>query len=250
MNTKYSNMRLLIIISLLFSFSSSIKSTALNTKVTPNDLEGFKHFLGLEKSKVDDLLIAAFDQFLIDNFPNEKNQHLRIVKVLECIIYNNGCNLNKKPNPQLVSELNKSGLRQEMWLYANKDYDKYKPKNSVEDLFNFDEVEEPIEQQGALILPEDIQLELPIAAATNLLNNNSDKETTNEIRINYSGDYFYGLIFFSPNDTNIQHYAKAIVKTGDISPVQFLPVFLKKVNNFNEPFIKRVIILALFLLAD
>jgi len=247
-------MRLPLILIFIVSISACIKNTNTSKNNIQNDLEGFKKFLGPEKSKADSLLVATFDQFLIDNFPNEKNQHQRTIRFMECILAQNetkanGCNYNPKPNEQLKNQLNKSGLMEEMWLYRGVNYDDYKPEHNVKDLFHFNESTEPVEF-GELILPDDIPIEPNNTSANTIKQVEENVQDNHPVeigaRINYRGDYFYGIALFSSIDANIQEYIQAIVKAGDISIGMTFPVLLQKVENFDEPFIKRIIILESF----
>jgi len=246
-------MRLIISFLFLFLCVSCFKDSSQIRKSSKNDLKGFKEFLGLEKSKADDLLIMSFDQFLMDNFPNEKNQNQRTKRFLEFLktpdsLGFKNINFKSSLNKESITQLSKSELRPEIWLLQS-EYNSYHQKYNVEDLYLNMKADEKVVELGELVLPQNIPIQPDNATAISdeaLKYLPKQKVMDNQFRVNYKGDYFYGLALFSPNDANIQEYIQAIIKVGDLSPSITASGFLKRFDNFEEPFIKRVLILEYF----
>lgn len=245
-------MRLYIILILSFLQIGCLEDSLNSNNVVQNDFEGFQQFLGDEKAKADKILVAAFDQFLIDNFPNEKNQNERTKRLLEFFkdgnhLENRNWDVSSIPDKKMIQRLEEFGLRKEIWLYA---YEDYHTKHQFED--SFTEEIESVTNLGELILPDDIPIEPENTNDTtkNLqefsMENNPQIELVNCFRINYEGEYFYGLAQFSKMDKNIQEYIQAIRKAGDMSPSITAPAFLQKFKNFEEPFVKRIVMLEYF----
>ncbi len=68
----------------------------------------------------------------------------------------------------------------------------------------------------------------------------------NSPQTNIYGEFLYGIAKFAPNDSVVQGYVEVKVLAGDISPLLIVSALLEHKIDFDEPFIKRVILAEIY----
>lgn len=212
-----------------------------------NNLKGFNDFLGQDKANVLNSAVESFDQFLKTNFPD--NESKRTEAFLEYLQENfepdSTWNLPTERNKKIISEFESSGLRKEVWIYGYEEYE------SLYDIYEFLPPEEQdtsdIQDLGKLNLDDLYEEELiPISNIDSAEIARREKEMEERIRnslhFNNNGQYLYALAKFNLSDTTIQGYVDAKIVAGDISPVLIASGLLSQNIDFEDPFIKRILV--------
>jgi hypothetical protein len=222
-----------------------------------NDILGFNRFLGKEKSEALNEVVVSFDKFLELNYPKEKDNSKRIILLLKESFPNfNNQNHSTKifttsKNIVLLESLEKSGLRKEIWLYHH-EIEKYKPKsyNNIKELFPYQEPElDSIYHISTVFLDDDDgeMLNLEIDSVEWVKSEKRLAEMRkNSLSTNFLGDFLFGLAKFTAKDSFIQNYVETRVLVGDISQIIFIPALLEENTDFNDPFIKRMLVVEFY----
>jgi len=191
--------------------------------------------------------VESFDQFLKTNYPDLDNQSKRTKAFLEYLQANfepdSTWNLPTKRNQQIISDFETSGLRKEIWVYG---YEEYQPKYDISKILPHEERDTSnIIDLGELddLFEEEI---LPISnidsAEIARREEEMEERIRNSLHFNIYGQYLYGLNKYNLNETTIQGYVDAKVIAGDISPVLIASGLLSQKIDFEDPFVKRILV--------
>jgi hypothetical protein len=236
----------IITIVLFFSFSLNAQEN------NENRIKSFNNFLGKEKSEAMNDAIQSFDRFLELNYKKEKKNSKRIVLFLKELLpqakFNSTKIFSTSENKKILQKWEKSGLRKEIWLYMN-EIEKYSPNksNNILELYPYQKPDSIYTLDLTELLP--LEEELTIINTDSIEFTKSEKtieEKTNYLTTNIFGDYLYGLNKFTDKNSLIQKYVETRVKAGDITPFIFIPNLLEKNTDFNNPFIKRMILVEFY----
>jgi hypothetical protein len=243
------NMKISInIITIILFFSFSLNAQENNK----NRIKSFNNFLGKEKSEAMNDAIQSFDKFLEINYKNEKKNSKKIVLFLKELFprakFNSTKVFSTSENKAILQRWEKSGLRREIWIYMD-EIEKYIPNknNNILELYP--------NQKPDSIYPLNLTELLPIIEELTMINTDSIKfvksekiikENINHLTTNILGDYLYGLTKFAGKYSLIQKYVETRLKANDITPLIFIPNLLEKNTDFNNPFIKRMILVEFY----
>lgn len=221
-------------------------------RTSKNDIRGFNEFLGEEKTAAMNTAVESFEHFLLINYSTYKSHASRAKAFLEQICNTSGPDsswvLTTEANVKIIEAFETTGLRKEIWLYISEEY---LPKNNINELF-------PIKQQDTVTEIElgELDLELIEGLKVPFANMNMaeivqpEKEKEEWIKkpfnSNLYGEFFYGLAKFAPNDSLTQEYVEVKAIAGDISHVIIAAAFLQQNTNFDDPFIKRIMIVEFY----
>lgn len=233
-----------ILIFLLLGFLTNCQ------KYPKNDIANFNEFLGNEKAIALNEAIKSFDRFLGTNFPNQVNQSDRTKEFLKQFINSNipdsSWIFTTKRNKKILEQLESSGLRKEIWIYGKENYAE---KYNVYDLiypFKNDSSQSLVELE--IIENEIIPIPRPATDSTDLarIENELDEQYNHLPVINEKGEFLYGLAKFANNDSIVHEYVEVKLVAGDISPGIVASAFLSQIEDFENPFIKRMIFVELY----
>lgn len=237
-------MKLIYIITIgLFAISCSTWSQEKNS-----NLKDFNDFLGRDKMIALNSAVESFDLFLKTNYPDSDNQSKRTRAFLEFLHENSEpdstWNLPTKTNQKIVSDFETSGLRKEIWLYG---YEEYEPKYDIYEILPPDEQDTSnIQDLGEIdfeLIEEEI---IPLPNIDSVERAKREKEMEerikNSLHFNDYGQYLYALTKYTLKDTTIQDYVYVKILPGDISPVLIAAGLLSQEIDFEDPFIKRILV--------
>ncbi len=221
------------------------ESLVFGQQRSKNDIQAFNSFLGKEKAKALNAAVASFDQFLLKNYGNLNSCSSRTKAFLEQID-----NLNEpdslwtfetEKNIKIIETFETSGLRKDIWLYENEEYES---KYNIHEFLKPEAQDSiPITNLGELdidlIEAEIIPITEIDSAAIARFDKEMEERNKNLLLSNARGKFFYGLAKFNSSDSLILDYVEA---TGfNISPAVIAGGFLDQDINFEEPFIKRIV---------
>ena len=231
-----------IIVIGLLAISCSTPSQEKN-----NNLKEFNEFLGQVKADALNSAVESFDQFLKTNFPDNESERTEafLEYMQENLEPNSTWNLPTKINKKIISEFESSGLRKEIWIYG---YEEYEPQYDIYEVFPLEETDtSDIQNLGELDL--DVLIEEEIIPISNIdsaeiarREKEMEERMRNSLHFNNNGQFLYGLAKFNLSDTTIQGYIDAKIVAGDISPVLIASGLLSQNIDFEEPFIKRILV--------
>ena len=69
-----------------------------------------------------------------------------------------------------------------------------------------------------------------------------EERQRNSLRINTQGDFLYGILKYAPQKSFAYGAAVAMHQEGDISPGVVSHGFLENVKNYDDPFVKRLMV--------
>jgi len=230
---------------ILFGFLL-FESLAFGQQATRNDINEFNSFLGEEKANALNAAVESLDQFLSTNYSNLNSYSSRTRAFLEQMY-----NLNEpdsmwkfetEKNLKIIEAFGTSGLRKEIWLYDDEKYDsKY---NIQEFLKPRDHDSLPITDLGKLNL-ELIESEIiPLYDIDSVESAKfyKDMEERNKTSpwTNINGQFLYGLAKYTLSDSLIQEYVESYGSV--MSPAVIAYSFLERDINYDDPFVKRIIV--------
>jgi hypothetical protein len=221
-----------------------------------SDLKAFNDFLGQDKTTALNAAVKSFDHFLKTNYSDFDNQTKRTKAFLEYLQENfepdSTWNLPTKRNQKIIFDFEASELRKEIWIY---DYEEYEPKYDIYKILPPEEQDTTnIQDLGELDLDDLIEEEIiPILNIDSAEIARREKEIArreketeerirNSLHFNNYGQYLYALAKYNVNDTTIQEYVDAKVVGGDFSPVLIASGLLSQKIDFEDPFIKRILV--------
>lgn len=236
-----------IIIFGLLAFSCSSWSKEKN-----NDLKGFNDFLGKEKASALNSAVESFDQFLRTNYSDFDNQSKRTKAFLEYVQANfeldSTWNLPTKRIQKIISDFETSGLRKEIWVYG---YEDYQPQYDIYEILHPEEKDTSnIQDLGELDLDFIEEEIIPLSNIDSAEIARHEKEMEerikNSLHFNNYGQFLYALAKHTLKDTTIQEYVNVKIIAGDISPVLIASGLLSQEIDFEDPFIKRILVTELY----
>lgn len=198
------------------SMLSAFLILILSCQQTDKNLDKFYAFLGDEQSIVLQETVVYFNQFLDDNFKNEKNKEDKVYQFLKYLSDhelrpNEDWIYDKAKCKLIIEEFEKTGLRKEIRVY---EYELY--AIHTDSLFNTGFIEDGMK-----------------------LGNKKTTAPNSRIVI--------GMDKFKTNDSLIYHYTNGILTLGDISPSLLIQGLLKADReSYNDPFFDILIINELF----
>jgi len=214
-----------------------------------SDLKDFNDFLGQDKATALNSAVESFDQFLKTNYSELDNQSKRTKAFLEYLQKNfepdSRWNLPTKRNQRIISDFETSELRKEIWIYG---YEEYEPEYDIYKILLHEEQDTSnIQDLGELAFDDLFEEEIiPISNIDSTEIARREKEMEERIRnslhFNNYGQYLYALTKFNVSDTTIQEYVDAKIVAGDISPVLIASGLLSQEIDFDDPFIKRILV--------
>lgn len=217
-----------------------------------NDIEALNTFLGAEKANALNGAVESFEQFLQNNYADLDNQNARVKAFLGQIAEHNqpdsSWQLETEKCLRIIESFETTGLRKDIWLYPN---ETYKPDYDI-----FELLQPAAQDTSAEYYSGELKLDLieeEIVATSRLdsaemakRDREREKSVRNSLDINASGKYLYGLAKFAHDDSLIQEYVRAIVTENQISPGVMSGGFLLAYNNFDDPFLKRMLVVEFY----
>lgn len=215
-----------------------------------NNLKGFNDFLGPDKADVLNSAVQSFDRFLLINFSLDASTST--IEFLKYIQDNSAPDsswaLPTERNKTIVSEFESSGLRKEIWIYGDEEFEAQYDIHEI--LLPKEHEPADIHYVGELALDLDEELIIPNSeidtADIASRKKEMDERRRNTPRVNHSGRYLYALTKFSPDDSILHEYINAKVFGSNISPNLLASVLLSPATDFEDPFIKRIIVTELY----
>jgi hypothetical protein len=230
-------------------FGLLVISCSTSSQPRNNDLKDFNDFLGKEKANALNAAVKTFDQFLKTNYSDFDNQTERTKAFLEYLQENfkpdSTWNLPTKRNLMIISEFESSELRKEIWIYG---YEEYEPQYDIYEILPPEEKDtSTIQDLGDLDLDDLFEEEIiPISnidsADIERREKEMDERMRNSLHFNSYGQYLYALTKYTLNDTIIQGYVDVKILVGDISPALIASGLLSQEIDFENPFIKRILV--------
>lgn len=236
--------RILFVILTFFHLGAS----CFGQETTIGKLEKFNAFLGADKAAVLNDAVDSFDRFLQSNYSELDNRSDRSRAFLKYIAQHNAPNeswiLQTERNAKIIEAFESTGLRKEIWVYG---YEEYESKH------NFSEVLPPAEPDSAQIVDlGELDLELieeeiiPFREIDSLevarMEQEWEEKRLNSLHSNYQGDYLYALLKFAPKNSFAYGAAVAEYQSGNISPGVMSNGFLENVDNYSDPFVRRLMV--------
>lgn len=194
----------------------------------------FYEELGSKKGRSFKLLIDSYEQFLESNYPDNKSLGERTTEFLNQILKDSlALTFDSINAVRLLAELEKSGLRQDIYLYQTENYDQ------VYDIDQFLPEQEPSEIELSEV-DDDFEDIFPIdtfelSEEQKLLNQKREEELYEYIRTrpypNENGLFLYSLSKSLQADTNFIAYCQLKRMGLDFSPALLASGYL---NNLTE----------------
>ncbi len=228
------------------------ESLAFGQHSSRNGIQGFNSFLGEEKASVLNSAVESLDQFLSANYSKLNSNSSRTKTFLEYISHFNKPDsswiLQTGKNLKLIESFESSGLRKEIWVYGNEEYDS---KYNIHELLKPNAQDSlPEADLGELYLDLIEEEIIPISRIDSVEVAKRDKEMEdrikNSLHPNSSGEFLYGLAKYALGDTLIQEYVDINIKENKISPAIIASAFTEQDMNFDDPFMKRIIVVEFY----
>lgn len=217
------------------------------------NIDEFYNYLGNKQSKVLQETIDYFNQFLNDNFKNEKNKEDKIYKFLEYFrdhemhpndnwIYDNDrCKL-------LIEKFEKSGLRKEFLIYG---YEIYQIDSTLIKYYdNYRDSIWPMDTSKMIEQEEIVFDDLIKIRSDSMINTQRIKDSLKYINNKTTTPYskiIVGIDKFKTGDTLIYNYTNSILIAGDITNGLLIDGLLNaEKKSYNDAFFDILIIKELF----
>jgi hypothetical protein len=217
-----------------------------------NDIKGFNKFLGGDKAKAFNEATKSFNLFIKANFKEQNNQSDRTKAFIEQLLNTLSPDtlwiLKTDKNKKIIGLFESSGLRNEIWVYG---YENYNPKYNIYELLaTSDQEADTIYELGTLDLELIEEQTITITINDSLEYTRREEEMKEKLKnslwFNERGEFLYGLAKYAPNDSVILGYVESKADFGNISPSIIGSVFIEYVKDFDEPFIKRIIVVEFY----
>ena len=211
----------------------------------------FEAYLGEPKTTACNRALDSFDKFLETNYKDYQTNGQRTKAFLERIKADINIDTtwlipNTNENKDILKEWESSGLRKDIWLYSKEEYDTI---YDVASLLNRPEI--PLDS-----LPEIdfIGLDLDLTDEDIEMFKNSDttgyaqrkrlheERMKNVLWYNEHGKFLFALAKFAIQDSMVYKYVSAKERMGNISPVLVASGLLEDVKDFNDPFLKKILV--------
>lgn len=225
-----------------------IGSSVFGQNTTKNDIQGFNKFLGKEKANVLNAAVESFEQFLKKNYSEFDSQSMRTEAYLRQIENNfesdSSWIFSTSRNKKIIEDFETSGLRKEIWVYG---YEDYEPKYDIYDLLTPGETDttithDTVELDLDLIEEEIIPLSNIDSVEIAKRKKEMEEKRRNSLHFNTHGEFLFALTKYTSGDTFMQEYADMKAYDGNISPVIIASGLLRQEINFNDPFMKRILV--------
>jgi len=210
-----------------------------------SDLEIFNEFIGESKAHTLDLTVKSYGDFLKVNYPDldESTAISAFLTDIRDQFPNTPLNwtLATEENMTIVQQAESTGLRKEIWIADNEEYDYAQEYDLEEDTSN-----------DSYIQMEDIKEEIIPIVYTNLDSAELEKrkKRSTEIRHFHTyGKYLQGLKELNSTDSSILGYINVKEMAGNISPALIAEGLLESTTKegFSDPIIKRIVVVELYL---
>lgn len=219
--------------------------TSLSCNNNTSDNKEFIEFLGTKKSEALNKLVFSFDDFIKTNYGDVNDKNIRaFLNDFSCEDSLNSILIfETEKNKKILEDVEKTGLRKDIWLYGSEtDYKEYPIL----------ELTSKTEQNDSLKVVElDIKDEfIPIRSDKSINYDSLEKaiklrwDTT--LSSNQRGAFLFGLYKYS-NDTIIKDYVEAKTSVGgDISPCLISDGLLSLRTDLNNVYIKYIILTEIY----
>jgi hypothetical protein len=248
-------MKHLITIILILTFGCC---QTTNDKNIDYKLKQFNDFLGKEKANALDKAVKSFEDFLINNYSDQKTRNERIRSFLEQLSINPAPDsswvFNTERNMAILDMLESSGMRREIMLF---DKENYEPEYLFGE-FNMGENEDSLDLYRVISFEFEESEFIPIVgldsverAEIEMRNKEIEKELQNlcdsTLWQNPFGQFLYGLKKYAYEDTLVNNYIQFRETLYFLSYVYIVDAFLNpKIENYN-PFLTRIIVADIYL---
>ncbi|MCT4625204.1 MAG: hypothetical protein N4A46_16395 [Schleiferiaceae bacterium] len=209
-------------------------SVVLNAQ---SELKQFNTIMGKEQTKAMDAAVASFQTFLKLNYPDSTNLRSKTAGFLNDVTYMNPQIVQSwdfPPNTlDVYNQWESSGLRKEIWLWTNEDYEPQhfeRPNTAMIGAVELKLLEE--------IDDDDI---VPISGS------NTDRpmqkiEKDSILSFNTWGKYLFALNQSCSSDASITEYTDVKALTSDISTALVASAFPYFDKKLDHPIIQRMIV--------
>lgn len=217
-----------------------------------NDIEAFNTFLGAEKANALNVAVESFEQFLQNNYADLDNQNTRVKAFLRQLLEHNQPDslwqFETKKNLRIIELFETTGLRKDIWLYPN---ETYQPDYDIFELLQPEVQDKSVEHYKGelkldLIDEEIVGTSSPDSAEMAKRDKEREESVSNSLDNNASGKYLYGLAKFAHDDSLIQEYIRVKATENLISPGVMAGGFLLACDNFDDPFLKRMLVVEFY----
>lgn len=212
----------IIILKVLVFFGSSV----LGQIADEQKIQNFDYFIGQDKAKALNAALGSFEEFLSVNFSEHQSFGDKTDALLEQLLNNSAIprsswNFNTEKNTKILQDWESTGLRSEIWVFGNEEYS---PEYNIYELLSSD-------LDSASISKREM----------------SNKERfMNSIHFNILGQFLYGLTNLNSKNSDIMDYVTARVEGGPISPSLVFSGIRRLKADFDNPFLKRIIIVEVY----
>jgi hypothetical protein len=197
--------------------------------------------------------VESFEQFLKTNFPDFDNESKRIKAFLEFLQKNSqpdsNWNLPTSRNQEIISDFETSGFRIETWIYG---YEENEAKYDISEILPAEEKDTSIYHELGDIDFDNLVEEgiMPISnidsAEIARQETEMEERIRNSVRFNSNGQYLYALAKYTLEDTTIQNYVEVKILVTDISPAIIASGLLSQEIDFDNPFLKRILVMEFY----
>jgi hypothetical protein len=218
-------------------------------KTTTERLEKFNAFLGADKAAALNDAVDSFDRFLQTNYSEFDNSSDRYVAFLKQIAEHNAPNerwvSDTNHNSEIIDAFESTGLRKEIWLYgyesyeSDRDFSKVLPPPEPKDS---SKIKDLGELHLELIIEDSMRDYTYDSAAVAKMEKEWEERRRNSLHTNIQGDYLYSILKYAPKDSFAYGAAEGIYQVGNLSPGVVSHGFLENIKNFDDPFVKRLMI--------
>lgn len=217
-----------------------------DSSVNNYNLVEFNKFLGDEKAASLNEAVKSFNEFLKLNYNDLLDDNQRTRKFLEDLSQNyspiDSWIFKTEMNIQTLENLEKSGMRLEIMKYG---YEEYESKYFIDNI-DIENPQDSIYELEYLILEiEEDLTHTSINASRRLIE--MGNKTDSLLWYNKLGQYHVGLTKFGTNSKFVKEYVQAHQEIGNLGVVNVLKALLEENVDYQNPFIKRIIVAELYL---
>lgn len=217
-----------------------------------NQIEDFNNFIGKQKSKAFNQAIESYYNFLEINFQDCVNTSDRtkafLTRVAHFNIPDSTWTLTTDENQKIIELWDASGLRKEIWIYG---YESYESRFNVFELLKPKKTKSN-SQLGNMNLEEIVDDEISVSDSLELVKRIKEMKLEskliqeNSLSTNINGEFLYGLSKYASTDSVVNEYVQTKVEFIDISPSIMALAFLDQIQDYEDPFIQRMILVEMY----
>lgn len=232
---------LLLLLSTIFSIGQNSSDEISNIA-----LHSFNSFLGEEKSQAFEALIKDYDTFLNLSYSSSYDAHMKAKAFLrDFIIWSHIATTDKggktwkldlSQDQKLVQLLETTEMRQEIIHYG------YESGLYPLEYLNGEKV--LASEIDTLQVKLDEEEDIPPLTE---LEKREEEYRNQMIWFNIGGRFFNGLIRYAPKTTFMHDYIETRRSTGNLIPIKLSEGILKYKMDYNDPFVKRIIVADIYL---